>query len=177
MVLLISLRFYGPVNCTEGMPSASVKHFHTTPVLAKDLVHVRSKCAYFHRPDKCPIIVKQWEWPSNKDMIHLNENYSIWGLNLLPHPPGQSHVTNLKRHRLLQQIRQLSSFHFSVCTGSAGCGSSIGSMFAWHTSCPVFGLVWFLFYGPSTHFRSFRARSVNLATLFLGKPPKQFTST
>ena len=29
-----------------------------------------------------------------------------------------------------------------------------------------FGLVWFLFYGPSTHFRSFRARSVNLATLF-----------
>ena len=32
------------------------------------------------------------------------------------------------------------------------------------------GLVWFLFYGPSTHFRSFWARSVNLATLFLGKP-------
>ena len=31
-------------------------------------------------------------------------------------------------------------------------------------------LVWFLFYGPSTHFRSFRARSVNLATLFLGNP-------
>ena len=27
------------------------------------------------------------------------------------------------------------------------------------------------------HFRSFRARSVNLATLFLGKPPRQFTST
>ena len=40
-----------------------------------------------------------------------------------------------------------------------------------------FGLVWFLFYGPSTHFRSFWARSVNLATLFLGKPPRQFTST
>ena len=37
-------------------------------------------------------------------------------------------------------------------------------------------LVWFLFYGPSTHFRSFRARSVNLATLFLGKPPRQFIS-
>ena len=35
----------------------------------------------------------------------------------------------------------------------------------------------FLFYGPSTHFRSFWARSVNLATLFLGKPPRQFTST
>ena len=34
-----------------------------------------------------------------------------------------------------------------------------------------------VFYGPSTHFRSFRARSVNLATLFLGKPPRQFTST
>ena len=38
-------------------------------------------------------------------------------------------------------------------------------------------LVWFLFYGPSTHFRSFRARSVTLTTLFLGKPPRQFTST
>ena len=38
-------------------------------------------------------------------------------------------------------------------------------------------LVWFLFYGPSTHFRSFWVRSVNLATLFLGKPPRQFTST
>ena len=34
-----------------------------------------------------------------------------------------------------------------------------------------------VFYGPSTHFRSFSARSVNLATLFLGKPPRQFTST
>ena len=44
----------------------------------------------------------------------------------------------------------------------------------WHK---VFGLVWFIFYGPSTCFRSFRARSVNLATLFLGKPPRQFTST
>ena len=28
-----------------------------------------------------------------------------------------------------------------------------------------------VFYGPSTHFRSFWARSVNLATLFQGKPP------
>ena len=34
-------------------------------------------------------------------------------------------------------------------------------------------LVWFLFYSPSTHFRSFQAWSVNLATLFLGKPPRQ----
>ena len=33
------------------------------------------------------------------------------------------------------------------------------------------------FYGSSTHFRSFRVRSVNLATLILGKPPRQFTST
>ena len=41
----------------------------------------------------------------------------------------------------------------------------------------IWFLVWFLFYGPSTHFRSFRARSVNLATLFLGKSPRQFTST
>ena len=28
-------------------------------------------------------------------------------------------------------------------------------------------LIWFLFYDPSTHFRSFRARSVTLTTLFL----------
>ena len=34
-----------------------------------------------------------------------------------------------------------------------------------------------VFYGPSTRVRSFRARSVNLSTLFLGKPPRQFTST
>ena len=34
-----------------------------------------------------------------------------------------------------------------------------------------------VFYGPSTFFRSFRAQSVNLSTLFLGKPPRQFTST
>ena len=34
-----------------------------------------------------------------------------------------------------------------------------------------------LFYGPSTHFRSIRVRSVNLSTLFLGKPHRQFTST
>ena len=34
-----------------------------------------------------------------------------------------------------------------------------------------------VFYGPSTHLRSFRVQSVNLATLFLGKPSKQFTST
>ena len=38
-------------------------------------------------------------------------------------------------------------------------------------------LVWFLFYGLSTHFRSFRARSVTQTILFLGKPPRQFTST
>ena len=38
-------------------------------------------------------------------------------------------------------------------------------------------LIWFLFYGPSTHFRSFWAWLVNLATLFLGKPPRQFISS
>ena len=41
----------------------------------------------------------------------------------------------------------------------------------------LFFLVWFLFYVPSTHFRSFRVRSVTLITLFLGKPLRQFTST
>ena len=33
----------------------------------------------------------------------------------------------------------------------------------------MFWFGWFLFYSPSTQFRSFRARSVNLARLFLGK--------
>ena len=37
-------------------------------------------------------------------------------------------------------------------------------------------LVVLVFYGPSTHVRSFQARSVNLVTLFLGKPPGQFTN-
>ena len=32
--------------------------------------------------------------------------------------------------------------------------------------------VWFGFYGPSSLIWSFRARSVNLTTLFLGKPPR-----
>ena len=40
-----------------------------------------------------------------------------------------------------------------------------------------FWLFVLVFYGPSTHFRSVRARSVNLAPLFLGKPPRQFSST
>ena len=35
----------------------------------------------------------------------------------------------------------------------------------------------FVFYGPSTLSRSIRARSVTLSTLFMGKPPRQFTST
>ena len=34
-----------------------------------------------------------------------------------------------------------------------------------------------VFYGPSTLFKSFRARSVNQSTLFEGNPPRQFTST
>ena len=34
-----------------------------------------------------------------------------------------------------------------------------------------------VFYGPLTHFMYFLARSVNIATLFPGKPPWGFTST
>ena len=33
-----------------------------------------------------------------------------------------------------------------------------------------------VFYGSSTLLRSFRARLVNLSTLFPGNPPRQFTS-
>ena len=41
----------------------------------------------------------------------------------------------------------------------------------------IFVVVELVFYSPSKHFMSFRARSVNLVTLFLGKPPRQLTST
>ena len=50
----------------------------------------------------------------------------------------------------------------------------------WYMNTILRDSVWFvliLFYSPLTHFWSFRARSVNLATLFLGKPPRQFIST
>ena len=41
-----------------------------------------------------------------------------------------------------------------------------------HHMCLVTLLLnWWVFYSPSTHFRSFRVRSVNLATLFLGSLP------
>ena len=38
-------------------------------------------------------------------------------------------------------------------------------------------IVVLVFYGPSAQFRSFRVRPVILSTLFLGKTPRQFTST
>ena len=41
----------------------------------------------------------------------------------------------------------------------------------------ISGVVELVFYGPSTLLWPFWARSVNLYTLFLGKPPRQFTST
>ena len=40
----------------------------------------------------------------------------------------------------------------------------------WPWPLVLWVLVWFLFYGPSTHFRSFRVWLVTLTTLFLGKP-------
>ena len=40
-------------------------------------------------------------------------------------------------------------------------------------------IVWlcWCFYGPSTYFRSFQARSVNLPPLFLGKPPTPYATS
>ena len=59
-----------------------------------------------------------------------------------------------------------------VCAGcSVSCCSHMAYRFC-HDAAQTTVLVWFLFYGPSTHFRSFQAWSVNLATLFLGKPPR-----
>ena len=50
--------------------------------------------------------------------------------------------------------------------------------FYFHT-CPISALVvgFIGIFRPFDTFRSFRARSVNLATLFLGKHPRQFTNT
>ena len=45
--------------------------------------------------------------------------------------------------------------------------------FSLHISPRRCWLIELVFYGPSTHFRSFRARSV---ALFLGKPSGQFTN-
>ena len=60
------------------------------------------------------------------------------------------------------------SYHF--CSAGYPDGRSI--------CCHILGwLVMLVFYGPSTHFMSFRARSVNLTTLFLGNSPRQLTST
>ena len=50
----------------------------------------------------------------------------------------------------------------------------LGTMFLMQAEGLV--VVVLVFYGPSTHFRSFRAPSVNLSTLFPAKPPRQFTS-
>ena len=52
-----------------------------------------------------------------------------------------------------------------------------GKMRFFYVKPPVVVVVVLVFYGPSTHFRLFRAQSVSLSTLFLGKPPRQFTST
>ena len=62
--------------------------------------------------------------------------------------------------------------------------SSVDGQISAHCQCTfkmgqsvvVVVVVVLVFYGPST-LRSFRARSVNLSTLFLGIPPRQFTST
>ena len=52
---------------------------------------------------------------------------------------------------------------------------NVGGAYCFWLVCVV--VVVLVFYGPWTHFRSFRVRSVNLSTLFLGKPPRQFIST
>ena len=53
--------------------------------------------------------------------------------------------------------------------GGGGCAASASPGFV--------GWLKLVFYGTSRHVMSFRARSINLATLFLGKPPRKFTST
>ena len=68
------------------------------------------------------------------------------------------------------RVGYFSFFFISSILSSFSSVSSVGR----RLDILILVLVWFLFYGPSTHFRSFRAQSVNLATLFLGKPPRQF---
>ena len=56
-------------------------------------------------------------------------------------------------------------------------GQAVGGIVFYKHRDPVVVVVVLVFYGPSTLLRSFRARSVNLSTLFLGNPPMQFAST
>ena len=53
----------------------------------------------------------------------------------------------------------------------------VGFVMLWLSFIKAEIVVVLVFYGPSTHFRSFQVQSINLASLFLGKPPRQFTST
>ena len=66
-------------------------------------------------------------------------------------------------------INQHASMHQSTCM-HASSNMLLMLKDQWHVTVIFSKVLFDLFYGPSTHFRSYRARSVNLATLFLGKP-------
>ena len=82
---------------------------------------------------------------------------------------------NILKLLLRKAVRVISTpgIHTGISTSMPICHDIIISILCSKT----FWLVSWLFYGPSTHFRSFRARSVSLSTLFLGKSHRQFTST
>ena len=125
-----------------------------------------------------------WSHPLKLQRIVLLSSLLWWelGTNSLITGPGEW----LSFRRFTSKL----SWSWSWCvdiqtTKKNSCGKLDNAYFSfvfnWHSSSKdlkIFGFLgWFLFYGPSTHFRSFWVRSINLATLFLGKPPRQCTST
>ena len=108
-----------------------------------------------------------------------------------PEPSLLAHISSESRGTFRQKARSLAPLNGWACAVKIchdGMLEDTNSLDGAHiirstdtrillSLCCFFLFFLFLFYGPSTHFRSFRARSVNLATLFLGKPPRQFTST
>ena len=88
--------------------------------------------------------------------------YAIWVGVIADNCQITSSVDNMRCYKIML-IGCIILISLSICVALA---------------CWLVGwLVVLVFYGASTFFRSFQARSVNLSTLFLGKPLRQFTST
>ena len=96
--------------------------------------------------------------------------------NQIPHPYPTESSLSVRRY-LGSFATQWAHSEDSDQTGRMP-SFAVRTWFCWlsRAAAQVLFFVWFLFSGPSTHFRSFRARSVTLTTQFLGKPPMQFTS-
>ena len=103
--------------------------------------------------------------------IHkIEKNKAIFGLGMPP-------VTGGKTGQIKSMIINVHLVDINVFTKSDEIPSLPVQVIKDILNQNVVVVVVLVFYGPSIHFSSFRARSVSLSTLFLGKPPRQFTST